>query len=101
MNFRLRLSSDNRHPPVLDHPPDGKCSGITLPAIAKCKPNTVPILDTDPNECFATITVADMDNGSSDPINPSATPAETVVPPTAPGELGSSFTSAHDCRPCV
>jgi streptogramin lyase len=62
-----------------------KCSGITLPAIAKCKPNTGPLLDTDPNKCFATITTADMDDGSSDPNNPSATPSEAVVPPTAPG----------------
>jgi virginiamycin B lyase len=66
-----------------------KCSGITLPAIAKCQPNTAPILDTDPNKCVATITLADMDNGSSDPNNPSATPSETVVPPTAQGPLGT------------
>jgi streptogramin lyase len=55
------------------------CSVPVFPAVATCV-SSLPV-NTDSNECYATITTAQLDNGSTDPnAGPSATPTEVIGP---------------------
>jgi streptogramin lyase len=55
------------------------CSVPVFPAVASCV--TSLAVNTDPNECYATITTAELDDGSTDPnVSPAGAPAEVIGP---------------------
>jgi virginiamycin B lyase len=55
------------------------CSVPVFPAVASCISSLA--VNTDPNQCYATITTAELDDGSTDPnVSPAGAPAETIGP---------------------